>query len=277
MTRYICETCGTQFAETDAPPPRCPICEEPRQYIGHRGQRWTTLEEVRAGHDNVFRPQEDGLLGIGTLPSFGIGQRALLVRTPEGNVLWDCIALLDEPTETMVRALGGVDVIAVSHPHYYTTMVEWAHAFGATVHLHAADRQWVMRDDPAIRYWEGGTLPLFGGITLINAGGHFDGGTVLHWPGGGGGRGALLSGDILQVVQDRRWVSFMYSYPNIVPLPAWDVERLVATIEPYGFDRLYGAFWPSVVASDGKAAARRSAERYVAALNRPRPEPVGGA
>jgi hypothetical protein len=277
MTRYICETCGTQFAETDAPPPRCPICEEPRQYIGHRGQRWTTLEEVRAGHDNVFRPQEDGLLGIGTLPSFGIGQRALLVRTPEGNVLWDCIALLDEPTETMVRALGGVDVIAISHPHYYTTMVEWAHAFGATVHLHAADRQWVMRDDPAIRYWEGGTLPLFGGITLINAGGHFDGGTVLHWPGGGGGRGALLSGDILQVVQDRRWVSFMYSYPNIVPLPAWDVERLVATIEPYGFDRLYGAFWPSVVASDAKAAARRSAERYVAALNRPRPEPVGGA
>jgi hypothetical protein len=268
MTHHICETCGTQFSAAEEPPPRCPICDEPRQYVGARGQRWTTLERLRQGHDNVFRPQEDRLLGIGTIPSFGIGQRALLLRTPEGNVLWDCIALLDAATETMIRGLGGIDAIAISHPHYYTTMVEWAHAFDAPVHLHAADREWVMRGDPSLHFWDGETLPLLGDVTLIRAGGHFEGGTVLHWPGGAGGRGALLTGDILQVVQDRRWVSFMYSYPNLVPLPGWDVERIAGTLEPYPFDRIYGAWWYAVVDTDAKAAVARSTERYVAALER---------
>jgi hypothetical protein len=270
VTHHLCETCGTQFSATEEPPPRCPICDEPRQYVGAQGQRWTTLERLRQGHDNVFRPQEERLLGIGTIPSFGIGQRALLLSTPDGNVLWDCIALLDATTEAMIRGLGGIKAIAISHPHYYTTMVEWAHAFDAPVHLHASDREWVMRDDPSLDFWDGETLPLLGGLTLIRAGGHFEGGTVLHWPGGAGGRGALLSGDILQVVQDRRWVSFMYSYPNLIPLPAWEVERIAGTLEPYPFDRIYGAWWYAVVDTDGTAIVARSAERYVAALNRGR-------
>jgi hypothetical protein len=58
----------------------------------------------------------------------------------------------------------------------------------------------------------------------------------LHTPGPGdlwefifrpGSRGALLSGDIIQVVPDREYVSFMYSYPNHVPLPASAIERIV--------------------------------------------------
>jgi hypothetical protein len=268
VTNYICETCGTQFAATDEPPARCPICDEERQYVGHRGQRWTTLEALRAGHDNVFRPQEEALTGIGTIPSFGIGQRALLVRTPAGNLLWDCIALLDEPTRTLVEGLGGIAAIAISHPHYYTTMVEWAHAFDAPIHLHAADRQWVMRPDDAVHFWEGETLPLFGDLTLIRAGGHFDGGTVAHWPAGAEGRGALLTGDILQVVQDHRWLSFMYSYPNQIPLPAWQVERTAGSVEPYAFDRIYGAWWWAIVPEGAKDAVRRSAARYVSALRR---------
>lgn len=32
---------------------------------------------------------EPDLYAIGTTPEFGIGQRALLVRTPHGNLLWD--------------------------------------------------------------------------------------------------------------------------------------------------------------------------------------------
>jgi hypothetical protein len=85
---------------------------------------------------------------------------------------------------------------------------------------------------------------------------------VLHWAAGN----ALLSGDIVQVVQDRGWVSFMYSYPNLIPLAANEVRRMVAALEPYEFDRVYGAWWGRVVASGGKEAVRRSAERYVRAL-----------
>jgi hypothetical protein len=253
------------------PPEHCPICEDERQYVGWEGQRWTTLAELCRDHHMVIREEEPGLTGIGTDPSFAIGQRALLVQSPGGNVLWDCISVLDGPTEAVVQVMGGISAIAISHPHYYSAMVEWAHAFHAPVYLHAADRQWVMRPDPSIFFWEGETHELSDGLTLIRCGGHFAGGTVLHWGQGAEGKGALLSGDILQVVQDRRWVSFMYSYPNLIPLPAATVERIANVVKPYAFDRIYGAWWGRVVAADGEAAVERSAARYLAALSEERP------
>ena len=208
-----------------------------------------------------------GLVGFGTEPSFAIGQRCLLVRSPEGNLLWDCITLIDDATVEAVRNFGGIRAIAISHPHYYSSMVEWSRVFDAPVFLHAADRNWVMRPDQSIDFWSGDTKSLWDGLTLIRAGGHFAGGTVLHWPAGADGRGALLSGDIIQVTQDRRWVSFMYSYPNYIPLAGAEVDRILAAVEPFEFDRIYGAWWDRNVKSDAKNAVRRSAERYKAALS----------
>jgi hypothetical protein len=206
------------------------------------------------------------VLGIGTEPSFAIGQRALLVQSSMGNLLWDCLTVIDDAAVEQVRHRGGVRAIAISHPHYYSSMIEWSRAFDAPVFLHAADRQWVMRPDSCIELWQGETRSLWDGLTLIRAGGHFDGGTVLHWPAGAGGRGALLAGDILQVAQDRRHVSFMYSYPNYIPLSAATIDRIVAAVEPFEFDRIYGAWWDRNVTSDGKNVVRRSAERYKTAL-----------
>ena len=266
MPLYVCATCGTQYPASPEPPEHCLICEDERQYIGWQGQRWTTLESLQADHHNVFKTEEPDLTGIGTHPDFAIGQRALLVQTPEGNVLWDCITLLDEPTLAMVESLGGIDAIAISHPHYYSAMVAWSQAFDAPIYLHADDAQWVMRPHPSIVCWEGETHPLWEGVTLIRCGGHFTGGQVLHWAAGAGGRGALLTGDILSVVSDRRYVSFMYSYPNLIPLPARTVRKIVAAVAPYAFDRIYGAWWNRVVAQDAKAAVTRSAERYIRAI-----------
>ncbi len=266
MDNYICRNCGTQFPVTGQPPAHCPICEDEREYIAWNGQTWTTLQALRTDHSNVFKQIEAKLTGIGTQPSFAIGQRALLVQTAAGNVLWDCISVIDEATVVAVQALGGIAAIAISHPHFYSSMVEWSQAFDAPIYLHAADRQWVMRPDPAIVFWEGEERQLEQGVRLIRCGGHFAGGTVLHWPAGAEGRGALLSGDTMQVVSDRRYVSFMYSYPDLIPLPAAAVRRIVAAIEPYQFDRIYGAWWDRLVASDAKAAVVRSAERYIAAI-----------
>jgi hypothetical protein len=263
---FLCETCGTQYAPAHEPPPRCAICTDERQYVGHRGQRWTTLAELRSGHRADIRDEAPGLTGIGCTPSFAIGQRALLVQTPQGNVLWDCQALLDDEISEAVQARGGIVAIAISHPHYYTTMIEWSRAFDAPVHLHAADRRWVMRPDDAIRFWTGDTHELLPGMTLLRLGGHYAGGTVLHWAAGADGQGALLSGDIVQVVADRRWVSFMRSYPNLIPLPAATVEAMVAALEPWRFQHLYGAWFGRVVAPDAHEAVRRSGERYCRAV-----------
>ena len=86
-----------------------------------------------------------------------IGQRALLIRTPAGNVLWDCIGYLDDDLAAEVEELGGIDAIAVSHPHFYGLMIEWGRAFDAPVYIHAADREWVGRPDPVIEFWTGDT------------------------------------------------------------------------------------------------------------------------
>lgn len=263
MPHFMCATCGTQFGATAAEPEQCPICEDERQYVPPDGQKWTTLDELRRTHRNRIEEIEPGLIGIGAEPSFAIGQRALLVRSPGGNVLWDCISLIDDETVAAVRAQGGIDAIAVSHPHYYSSMVEWSRAFDAPIYLHAADREWVMRLDAAIHFWEGETHVLSEGMTLVRAGGHFAGGTILHWSDGAGGQGAILSGDIIMVVPDTGWVSFMYSYPNLIPLPAEEVQRVAGSVAAYQFDRIYGAWWDRVLPSGGKEAVSRSAQRYI--------------
>jgi glyoxylase-like metal-dependent hydrolase (beta-lactamase superfamily II) len=266
MPNFICITCGTQFAATEQPPIHCPICQDERQYVNHAGQQWTTLADLRADHHNVVKPEGE-LMGIGTEPTFAIGQRALLVRTPHGNILWDCISVIDAATIDALNKLGGIKAIAISHPHYYSSMIEWSRAFDAPVYLHAADRQWVMRPDPAIHFWDGDTHQLNPSLTLIRTGGHFDGGTVLHWADGADGKGALLAGDLIYVVPDRRYISFMFSYPNLIPLPASKVEQIVQAVAPFAFDRIYGAWFGKVIEHDAKAAVRRSAARYVQAIS----------
>jgi hypothetical protein len=91
-------------------------------------------------------------------------------------------------------------------------------------------------------------------------------GTVLHWEQGTDGKGVVLSGDIIQVVSDRRYVSFMYSYPNLIPLPAAEVQRIRERVESLPFERLYGAWWERGVAHDAHQAVLRSAERYIQVL-----------
>ncbi len=257
----ICATCGVQYpaARED-----CPICLDERQYVGWDGQRWTSLGELAAaGHRGVIKEEGPGVLGVGTEPATAIGQRALLVTTPAGNVLFDMITYLDDDLAGRIRALGGIRAIAISHPHFYGSMTEWAREFDAPVYIHANDREWVARPDPRVRFWAGETEQLWDGVTLINVGVHFAGGQVLHWRDGEEGEGALFSGDILQVAQDRRWVSFMWSYPNFIPERPRTIRRALRLLEPYHFSRVYGAWWKRIVYTDGKAAVQRSYDRYL--------------
>ncbi len=227
---------------------------------------WTTLDDLRADRRNVLRTLEPGLTGIRTEPQFAIGQMAHLIQSPRGNVLWDCISFIDDATIQAVRALGGISAIGISHPHFYSAMIEWAHAFNAPIYLHASNRDWVMRPDPAIDYWDGDTHRVNDGITLIRCGGHFPGSTVLHWADGAEGRGALFTGDTINVVADRRYVSFMYSFPNQIPLPASAIQGIVNAVAPFQYDRIYGGWLDSVVPRDAQAGVKFSAERYIRAI-----------
>jgi hypothetical protein len=267
MPAFICVTCGVQYASTETPLAGCIVCRDARQYVNPSGQSWTTLPAMRPAYFNTFRRLEPGLMGIGVVPAFAIGQRALLLRTPQGNILWDCVSFLDDTTVTILNALGGIAAIAVSHPHFYASMIEWSHTFGSVpVYLHAADRKFVTRLDPVVSFWEDDVQEIVPGVTLLRCGGHFAGSAVLHWAQGSGGNGTLLTGDTLHVGPDRH-LSFMRSYPNLIPLSADAVQRIAEVLAPWPFDGIYGAFWDRVIPTDGKDVLARSVDRYVEAVS----------
>src|SRR3954467_6829510 len=178
----ICFTCGTQFRAPATEPDSCPICTDERQYVGLEGQKWTTLDDLRRNYTTKIQTEEPGLTSFSMEPKFGIGQRMFVIETPAGNVLWDCITLLDDAAVQQIRKLGGLKAIAISHPHYYTSMVEWSREFGdVPIYLHADDSKWVMRPDTNIRFWNGEEQDLPGDLRLFRCGGHFEGATVLYW------------------------------------------------------------------------------------------------
>jgi len=266
MPCFICATCGTQFAESATAPAACPVCEDERQYVGWHGQRWTTHDELAARH--APRLEDDaGLFAIGLAPGFAIDQRALHVRTPGANVLWECVSLVTQEAVDALEARGGVDAIAISHPHFYASMVEWSEALGdVPILLHEADRAWVHRPSPRIEFWRGDTLALAPELTLYRCGGHFPGSTALHWTTGARGGGALLPGDALQVTSDRRHVSFMFSYPNLIPMKPAEVEHIRALLAGLAFEDVYGFTWGRNIVGGGRAAVDASFERYLRAV-----------
>jgi hypothetical protein len=267
MAAYICTACGTEYAPSPAPPAECPVCEEERQYVPLSGQGWTTLEALQVTRANAFRQYEPGLIGIGTQPSFAIGQRAMLIVTPAGNVLWDCISLIDDATVTLINGLGGLSAIAISHPHFHTTMGRWSEAFGGVpIYLHADDEEWIQQPNDAVVPWLSETLELLPDVTLIRCGGHFPGASVLHWAKGAEGRGVICAGDTVTVTPTRDHFSFMRSYPNLIPLPAGVIRKIDAALRPFAFDAIYGHYFDRIAPSGAKEIMAASVERYLKAI-----------
>src|SRR5262249_15921051 len=114
MPNHIWTTCGTQYAESDQPPAACAVCQDERQYVKATGQNWPPPDKRRLTTRNSLKFEEPGLIGVGTEPHFAIGQRALFLRTPQANVLWDCLPLLDPAVVEALQALGGILAVAIS-------------------------------------------------------------------------------------------------------------------------------------------------------------------
>jgi len=267
MPFFICTTCGTQFAESAEPPAACRICSDERQYVGLNGQHWTLLELMLEEHENHLEIVAPGITSVETRPTFAIGQRALLVQHPDGNVLWDCVSFVDQETVDSVAALGGVSAIAISHPHFYSSMVEWSQAFGdVPIYLHNGDAAWVSRPDPRVTFWAGDTYPIVDGLTLVRCGGHFDGSSVLHVAGSAEGRGALLTGDTVKVGWDRQSVSVMRSYPNLIPVGPAALAHVEQVLAPLEYEDIHGAWTGHSIRGDAKAIVARSLARYRQAI-----------
>ncbi|KAI1424895.1 beta-lactamase-like protein [Xylaria sp. FL1777] len=256
----VCKTCGTQFPTDDRHKvTTCFICDDPRQYVPPSGQSFTSLDALRSsGHSNVFTPvaaDPERLVAINTQPRVAIGQRAILVRTPQGNVLWDCVTLLDDETIAKVKELGGLKAIVISHPHYYSTHLEWARAFDCPVYLAAEDREWLAQQDASRQVLITETETEVFGTKVLKLGGHFPGSLVLLFagrlliadtffatPSGLGNWDADAVGTARERPRGMSTFAFMWSYPNMIPLAPDELEHMWAILKKYEFGSTHGAF-----------------------------------
>jgi glyoxylase-like metal-dependent hydrolase (beta-lactamase superfamily II) len=265
LPAWICATCGNHYPDSGHPPASCTICSDERQWVPPSGQRWTTHDELAGeGHEkrhSEFWAVEPGLTGVRVTPEVGIGQRALLVRTGQGNLLWDPPGFVDDEAIQRVRRSGGLRAVTASHPHFYGAMADWARAFGADILVNEADRSWVTQPDPAIRTWSG-RLEVLPGVTLVQCGGHFPGSAVVHWADGADGAGALLAGDTIFVTPGEDRLTFIWSAPNRLPLSEPMIRGILDAVRPFPFDRIYGG-WAPTIGSGARQLLEASAERYI--------------
>jgi len=263
-TRFVCCGCGTAFPPASNPPQECSICADWRLRSPRSGG-WTTLDELRGCHESRIEELEPGLVAIGIEPSFALGQRALLVD----RVLWDCVSFLDEEIADLIAARGGVDFVAISHPHAYGAMGAWAREFGATVLIHSADRDLVVDCAASVHYWSGERLELGRDLELHRLGGPFPGASACLWRPGADGLGALLVSNPIHVVPNCEAVAFAARYGEMLPLPGADVWRIGHLLGSLSFDRLYGSWWGRAIQSGARTIVARSVNRYLAALDEP--------
>ncbi|CAL8576859.1 hypothetical protein XPA_002726 [Xanthoria parietina] len=252
----LCVACGSQYSDEpkEATSNSCKICDDPRQFVPPGGQQWTTLASIQRTHQNKWErdPKNPNLWSIWSEPKFAIGQRAMLLETANGNVLWDLIALLNNSTIEFIKSRGGLKAMVISHPHYYTTYCVWAKAFNCPVYISSDDQRWLCRKDSKTdltRFIDGpapAEKTVLPGVTAIKTGGHFPGSLVLHW------EHQLFIADTIMTVPsaytphprppDQTSFAFQWSIPNMIPLAPDDIMTIWRAVRGYDFDTTYGAF-----------------------------------
>ena len=241
----------------------CTICQDDRQYIPDTGQSWTTHDELLRTRSVRILQLHEKVYELEIVPQFAIGQRALLLISDGGNVLWDCFPLLNAPTVEFIKSKGGLAAIAFSHPHYYSNMNQWAETFDCPVYIQQADEQWIVNRGRNISLWTGAEKALWDGIRILNIGGHFPGSCILHVP-FLSPRGTIFCGDTLYLSPSKRHLAVMYSYPNRIPLPASEVKRVKQRLEEIPFDALYGFYSYQNLTENVKEILEKSLQRYLA-------------
>jgi hypothetical protein len=259
--KIICTACGTQYQHTLATKAVCPICLDDRQAVPEKGQSWTNLQKLSDDYSVIIKKLNDNLYELKMAPSFAIGQRALLVITPNGNILWDCIALINEPTIEFIKSKGGLKAIAFSHPHYYTTMNEWAEIFNCPIYIHQKDEQWIFNKGDNVSLWSETEKELWDGMRLINIGGHFPGSSILHVP-FLSNEGTILCSDTFYISPSKKHAAVMYSYPNRIPLPIQEVQRIKKQMLNIQFDTMHGFYDYQNIYFNAKQIIEHSLDKY---------------
>ncbi|HJP63491.1 MAG TPA: hypothetical protein VJ844_08625 [Mucilaginibacter sp.] len=258
----ICTACGTKYPANKPVPEFCTICIDDRQYIPESGQDWTDAATLSQEHTVKITEISESLFELIVKPKFAIGQRAFLVLSPGGNILWDCIPLLTPEVVGFIQSKGGLKAIVFSHPHYYSNMDDWADKFGCPVYIHEKDSKWIMIKGKHIELWTGYEKEFWDDIRAINIDGHFPGSCLLHVP-APSPKGVLFVGDSLYVAPSKRHVAVMHSYPNQILLPKQEFLSVFDKTKDIEFDAMYGAFEGQTLTGNAREIFQASMQRYL--------------
>jgi uncharacterized Zn-finger protein len=257
----VCSTCGTSYP-LQSIPETCLICMDERQWVPAGGQSWTKPAELLLKHSVKLNRLQERLYEMEINPMFAIGQRALLVLSEQGNVLWDCIPLLDEMAIEFIKVKGGLKAIAFSHPHFYSNMNEWAEVFNCPVYIHKNDEEHIMVKGGHIQLWQGEEKELWDGMKLICIGGHFAGSSILHVP-FLSAAGTIICGDTLFLSPSKKHFSVVYSSPNRIPLPIATIQQIKKRFDDISFDSFYGYVKSQNLHNNVKVILENSMAKYV--------------
>ena len=239
LSHWACANCG--FWQRHFAPPDCPVCTDVRNDLPEDGWRFLPEAEVAASHAGGWRQVAENLWAFTTTPALGLAGTGWLIVRPEGNIAFEAAPYYSKAMLAQIEALGGIAILAASHPHGYGALFQLQRAFDPPVlAIHKDDLQYTKGFRVTAPYDD--TLELAPGYTLHHVGGHYAGQAALH---DAPGR-RLFCGDMFKIDQDEAGrsthVSSHKAFHKNIPLTHGELRQYRDAIAPLAFDAVLTPF-----------------------------------
>ena len=242
LSHFACANCG--FWQLHFDPPDCPVCTDVRNDLPADGWTFLPESEVSRSHDGTFKEVTGGLWAFTTTPALGLGGTGwLLVRPKEegGNIAFEAAPYYSKAMLAQIDALGGIDILAASHPHGYGALFQLQRRFEPNVlAIHKDDLNYTKAFRVTAPFDD--RLELAPGYTLHHVGGHYAGQAALHDAPGK----RLFCGDMFKIDQDEEGrsthVSSHKAFHKDIPLTHDELTRYREVVASLDFEAVLTPF-----------------------------------
>ena len=237
LSPYACSNCG-HWQFHFAVPPHCPICTDVRNDLPEDG--WDFRPPASLDLRHHWRTLPGGLHEFWSTPRFGLDSHGWVLETAIGNVAFEAAPFYDQASLDHLASIGGIAVLAASHPHGYGALWQLQQRFECPVLIQKLDLPWTKAFRVTTPYDE--RHEIAPGLTLYRTGGHYDGHAILH----DAARGALFVGDALKLDLDTDGrlvaLSCHKAYHKAIPLSPDEARHYRDVFATLAFDAVFTPF-----------------------------------
>lgn len=197
LTHYACSHCGSWILWFDTREPVfCKNCMDVRNALPDEDFTYIHINEARKTYTTKWREVLPGLWDFYTEPQLGLGSHGWLIIREAGNIAFEAAPHYSREAIDKIKSLGGIRILAASHPHGYGALWELQEAFDPTLIIHKNDLEHTkaFRVNHPIDDFE----ELDRNHIMIRLGGHYDGQTALF----DAEKKLLFAGDALKIEFD---------------------------------------------------------------------------